>query len=282
MIGGKNPQIAGRISNMKMKLAWLTDIHLDFLESPQREEFFTSLKSRKMDTALISGDIGTSHNLVNLLREIDRELPIPVHFVLGNHDFYHSSISEVRAAMKMLCIASDRLHYLTASGVVRLSEKTTLIGHDSWADGRIGDYELSRVMLNDYFLIEDLRDLSKTERLSVMKALADEAASYLKINLSKALEISQTVILLTHVPPFREACWHEGEISGPDYLPHFSCKAVGDVILDIMKERPDKKLIVLCGHTHSSGEVRILKNLTAYTGGAVYGAPKIQRIFKFP
>jgi Icc-related predicted phosphoesterase len=111
--------------------------------------------------------------------------------------------------------------------------------------------------------------------------LADKAAEHLKINLSKALEISQTVILLTHVPPFREACWHEGKISGPDHLPHFACKVVGDAILDIMKEHLDKKLIVLCGHTHSSGEVKILDNLIVYTGGTAYGAPKVQRIFEF-
>jgi Icc-related predicted phosphoesterase len=264
-----------------MKLGWLTDIHLDLLEFSRKDEFFLALKSRKMDAVLISGDIGNSHGLVNLLTEIERELSLPIYFVMGNHDFYYGSIPEVRAAVKKLCSASEKLNYLTDLGVIKLSEETTLIGHDSWADGRFGDYDLSEVMLNDYFLIKDFKDLSKAERLHAMNTLADEAAIHLNINLPKALKISQTVILLTHVPPFREACWHEGKISGPDHLPHFACKAVGDVLYNIMEKHPDKKLILLCGHTHSSGEVKILDNLIVYTGDAAYGAPKIQRIFEF-
>ena len=48
----------------------------------------------------------------------------------------------------------------------------------------------------------------------------------------QALERFEHVLVLTHVPPFREACWHEGRISGDDYLPYFACKATGDVLLD--------------------------------------------------
>jgi len=64
-----------------------------------------------------------------------------------------------------------------------------------------------------------------------------------------------------HVPPFRNACWHEGKISDDEYLPHFACKAVGDVLVDVMKKYPEGKLTVLCGHTYSKGVANILPNL---------------------
>jgi 3',5'-cyclic-AMP phosphodiesterase len=43
-----------------------------------------------------------------------------------------------------------------------------------------------------------------------------------------------------------------------------------------MESRPNRKLTVLCGHTHGRGEVEILPNLKVLTGGAQYGKPEIQ------
>jgi hypothetical protein len=47
-----------------------------------------------------------------------------------------------------------------------------------------------------------------------------------------------------------------------------------------MTAHPDRRMTVLCGHTHSPGEAQILPNLQVLTGGAVYGAPTVQRIFE--
>lgn len=45
---------------------------------------------------------------------------------------------------------------------------------------------------------------------------------------------SQAIDPGPHVPPFREASWHQGRISDDDWLPHFTCKAVGDVLREAM------------------------------------------------
>lgn len=98
--------------------------------------------------------------------------------------------------------------------------------------------------------------------------------------LPQACERSKKVIVLTHVPPFREATWHEGHVSNDDWLPYFSCKAVGDVLVKVMESRPDCHLTVLCGHTHGGGVATILPNLQVITGAAVYGHPKIQQMIE--
>jgi len=41
-------------------------------------------------------------------------------------------------------------------------------------------------------------------------------------------------------------------------------------------------MVVLCGHTHSSGETQILPNLFVKTGRAEYGAPELQEIINVP
>jgi len=86
------------------------------------------------------------------------------------------------------------------------------------------------------------------------------------------------LILLTHVPPFKEACWFERQISDDDFLPHFTCSAVGDVLVEIMRAHPDCRLTVLCGHTHGEGEATILPNLLVKTGGAEYGKPRFNEL----
>lgn len=101
---------------------------------------------------------------------------------------------------------------------------------------------------------------------------------HLEAVLPTALSKFQSIIVATHVPPFREACWHRGKTSDDDWLPFFACKAVGDVLNAAMLQHPDKTMLVLCGHTHSPGEASILPNLTVYTGAAEYQKPIIQRV----
>ena len=77
--------------------------------------------------------------------------------------------------------------------------------------------------------------------------------------------------MLTHVPPFRDASWYAGRISSDEWLPGFSCKAIGDLLSDVAARRPKCRFTVLCGHTHGSGEARVRANVEVYTGEADYG-----------
>ena len=43
---------------------------------------------------------------------------------------------------------SKTIMYLSQSGVVELTPHTALVGHDGWADGRLGDFDGSDVILN--------------------------------------------------------------------------------------------------------------------------------------
>lgn len=48
------------------------------------------------------------------------------------------------------------MFWLPASGPQLLANNTILLGQDGWADGRLGDYQNSRVILNDSRMIADL------------------------------------------------------------------------------------------------------------------------------
>jgi 3',5'-cyclic-AMP phosphodiesterase len=266
-----------------VRAGWLTDIHLNFVDATSRVAFYEELRGHEFDALLIGGDIGEAPSVARLLDEIAEALRIPIYFVLGNHDFYRGSLAAVRQAIAGISAGSPStgdswLHWLPARGVVPLTAATALIGHDSWADGRCGDFFRSEVELNDYYQIAELTGLDKSQRYARLNALGDEAAAFLEARLREAVAGWRNVIALTHVPPFRESCWHEGRISDGDWLPHFCCRAVGERLASVMREFPARRLTVLCGHTHGAGEARILDNLVVLTGGAEYGSPKLQQV----
>jgi predicted MPP superfamily phosphohydrolase len=261
------------------RIAWLTDLHLEFVLSSEKiRALCESIVASAPDCVLIGGDTGIARSVKQYLLTLEEQLSLPIYFVLGNHDFYRGSIKQVRDLAAELSKTSKRLRWLPTEGIVGLTANTALIGHDSWADGRLGSSINSRVQLNDYLLIEELTGLYVRKRFKKLNELGDEAAEYFRRLLPKALKEYRNVILLTHVPPFKDACWHKGRISNDEYLPHFTCKAVGDVLMEIMKAHPDCNLTVLCGHTHGQGEAEVLPNLHVKTGGAEYGEPKLQEM----
>lgn len=263
-----------------MRYGWLTDIHLEFLDKNEAICFIQKVADQKLDGLLLTGDISTATQLTSHLQLFEELYRAPVYFVLGNHDYYGGSIESVREMVKKTCSESKWLHWLPECGIVQLSKDTCLIGHDGWADGRFGDYDRSRVLLNDYLKIQNFVKAGQLGRLALLNSLGDQAATHFHEILPGALEQYTHVIVLTHPPPFKESCWHEGEISDNDWLPHFSCKAVGDILEQHMARVPDKQMTVFCGHTHSSGNYNALPNLEVKTGGAQYGSPEIQKIIE--
>lgn len=265
------------------RAAWLTDIHLEFLRPDQIEGFVRTIAGHDPDVVMISGDISTARYLRRHLIYLAQHLKVPVCFVLGNHDFYGSDIPDVHTAMRRLTAENLGPIWLPEIGIVELAPGVALVGHDGWSDGRYGNFTRSNLMLNDYVQIKSLSRLTPHDRLKRLQALGDEGARYLEGILKQAVASYRRLIVLTHPPPFQEACWHEGKQAADDdpFLPHFTCKAIGDVLRHFSRAHPAHEFTVLCGHTHGSGEVQMYPNLRVITGGAEYEKPVVQRVLEF-
>lgn len=264
-----------------MKLAWLTDIHLNFIESDERQNFYNEIGAQ-CDRVVITGDIAEATSVKDILCEMVNCINKPIYFVLGNHDYYRGQINPVRSEMTALSEENKNLFWLPACGIQKLDKNTYMVGQDGWADGRFGDYQNSRVGLNDSRLIADLfqeKILGKNHLLEKMQQLADEDAKRLHADLMLAISKKpKKIIVLTHVPPFKESCMHQGKISDDDWLPYFSSKIIGDVLLQVAERNSAIEFLVFCGHTHSKSEYRPLKNLVIEAGKAEYSQPEIQKI----
>ncbi len=262
-----------------MKIAWTTDIHLEFLDEEGLRSYINFLSDKTFDILLISGDISTSGSISKHLDLLANSLRRPIYFCLGNHDYYGGKINGVRKSVKNTAAGNTFLNWMPKTGIAGLSDQVAIVGHGGWADGRLGDYKNSTVRISDFIYIQDLAMLNDEQKLKKMQELADEATEYFRINLPRVLDMAEHVIALTHVPPFQEAAWYGGKQSGPYWLPFFASEATGNVLMEVMGSRPEKQMTVLCGHTHGEGVVDILPNLKVITGKARYRKPDINRIF---
>jgi len=263
-------------------LAWATDVHLDFLEAPERRAFGERLGATGCWAVLLTGDISDQRALGRHLIEVAEHAGVPVFFVLGNHDYYHGSVASGRDLARAVCAKAPQLTWLHAAGVVSLQPSVALVGVDGWGDARLGAPDTTPILLNDFRFIEELAFQLAPERNARLRELGDESAAVLAPTLEAALRDHARVIVATHIPPFAEACWHEGALSNDDWLPFFTCDAVGDVVLRAADAYPDKQLEVYCGHTHSPGVARLRPNLVVHTGGARYGHPDLAGAIALP
>ncbi|MFO0693901.1 MAG: metallophosphoesterase [Polyangiales bacterium] len=256
-------------------LSWATDVHLDFLEDDERRAFARSVAATGCEGLLLTGDISDHRALARHLVELADAIDAPVWFVLGNHDYYHGSVASGREAVRALARRFTRLVWLHDADVLTLRPDVALVGVDGWGDARLGAPDTTPILLNDFRLIEELAWLSIDARNAALRAFGDESARVLERKLATALEGHARVIVATHVPPFREACWHEGALSGDEWLPFFTCHAVGEVLLRAADAQPSRRIEVYCGHTHSPGIAHLRDNLVVHTGGAEYGRPAV-------
>ena len=101
-----------------MRLAWSTDPHLEWLKS-KLNEFIDSLANSGAYAIIISGDLSSAEQIKYHLRKFS-ELPIPVYFVLGNHDIYGSSFEYVHTTVRKSVRNSKNLVWLSEADPLSL------------------------------------------------------------------------------------------------------------------------------------------------------------------
>lgn len=256
----------------------MTDLHLNFLKPLALKAFYAKVAAERPDALLVTGDTAEADTLAGFLGDL--AAIAPVYFVLGNHDFYRSTIREVRDRVRGL---GARLTWLPPRGPIKLTERVTMIGVDGWADARCGDLA-SKVQLSDWQLIGDLKNQDVKARIKALQDLGASEGRNLRIALERA-PAGVELLVLTHVPPFPEACVYDGKMSDPPWLPWFTCIATGEALLAHARANPGTKMTVLCGHSHGIGTYTPLPNLEVRTGGwpagvEGYGNPVVQQTFE--
>jgi hypothetical protein len=277
------------------KVAWITDPHFNFLRQPGAVKRFGEIvrETHDPECVILTGDIAESHNIVRLLTEFaqgvgDRQ----IYWIEGNHDYYKASIRKVRSALAAMQVPN--LVWLDSAEPV-LFDDFALVGKYSWYDALNGKPQSTQVTLYEFTAVGEFKRVynefewiymaqqgSRNPLLKLLRKYAAEAVAEVRPKLEAALKLRQHVIFATHVAPFEGAAWHEGKLSDADWQPWFSCKQMGDMLLEVAAAHPDHKILVLCGHSHSPGKYQAAPNLKVLTGKAEYGAPDLAGLLIAP
>ncbi len=260
-------------------LLWMSDLHLDYSTSRNYRKLLRELKTTDYDAAVITGDTAAADTLLQHLQTLAVACaPRSLYVVLGNHDFYGSSLYTTIRDVRMLCHKTPNLHHLQDHGVIQLNERTVLIGHHGWADARCGWGHDTFVRNPDHWCIDDFRRLNQEGRFDLMKDLGKASTDWIRQNLNTALCKAQTVIVATHVPAFPTSALYNGTPCGPCHTPHYVHSSLGGLLIGTARHNQQTQFIILSGHTHSEVQEQILLNLESRVAGATRGAPRIQGV----
>jgi predicted phosphohydrolase len=266
------------------QLLWATDLHLNFLKQIKSYnkqsvvEFakYISIEHPNANAWILTGDISDGLNIIDQLNYLSIGFQKPIYFVLGNHDFFHSSFNKINNEIRQLCKSNSNLINLN-NKIIDYNKDIVIIGTDGWYDARIGNTN-SRVDLNDFYIIEELfpgknyRDLL----ISIIRNKCDDYNNQLKLTLAKAYNTNKsTIIIATHVAPYVESAIYNGQPSDREWAPWFVNVNLGLFLEDEADNHPNINFVVLCGHSHSAMIYNHRNNLTVYTGPAKYGYPDI-------
>ncbi|MEK6879056.1 MAG: metallophosphoesterase [Nanoarchaeota archaeon] len=271
-----------------MQIIWLTDIHLDHVGKTEHGNFLNKIikianeNIREKTCVVVTGDIGNSMCTIPYMeswKTVLLEHDISLYFVYGNHDYYGSSVKVER---ERLASSTLKDNWLGGINSVVLSEKSALIGHDGWYDGGYANWFKSNIDMNDYYQIFEINRqwYDKGQIFEKINQLSMESAAHVFEQGTKLLSGStKTLVIATHIPPYRENSVFMGNISDDNWLPHFSSKHMGDAITNLGKNFPEKDIVVLCGHSHGQAKHMPLPNIVSFTSEARYKHPVISDVF---
>lgn len=277
------------------KYAWASDIHLDFLRNDEQKivKFTESLVKDNPTGIILTGDISTAKQLTYHLSIMERVAQRPIYFVLGNHDYYYGSIDEVRKNMHELSNISPFLKHLSTTPYVQLTPSTALVGCDGWYDCQHGDWKNSTFSMSDWQIIHDFLQVSggntgmyggggfnKGAIVSLARKLAHQSVQHIHDGIKAAAKYATSIIVATHVPPFKEAHVYNGRTADDNAQPWYTNKLLGDMLLDAAKAYPKIRFTCVAGHTHGRVKWQASSNLYCYVAGANYGKPALEQLIE--
>lgn len=259
------------------KYLWITDPHLNNLLPWQKYSFNSIIKKEQPTGIYLTGDISNGIWIKYDLKMLAK-IGVPVYFVLGNHEYFWSSIDAIHNKVRKVCDQYKNLIWLDDRDVVEINEETAVIGTRGWFDNDLGAPKWLRWKFEPW-IIKDFVKLSFKDQQLKFKELAGDSCRQIEVKLNMALEKGyKTIYLLTHFPPWTEVSNSDGMMNW-FWLAYNSNPKLGQTIEKIMVGRK-QRVVCLSGHTHHPEYVRISRNIECQVGEANFiGVPHSQKIY---
>jgi len=229
-----------------MHIQLLSDLHFEFHRDGGRS-FIKSLDPSGVDALVLAGDIDVASGLLQSLTAICRRFSgATVMYVPGNHEFYHSSLGEVRQILGQVQDKNRNFVWLD-KGAIEL-DGVRFLGATLWFPPSNAEPSVKR-LLSDFSVIEDFESWVYGENLN--------AVDFLKRSLRAG-----DVVVTHHLPSPRCV---SSRYANSVLNPFFVC----DLTRLILARKPR---FWMFGHTHDTiataiGETEMWCNPFGYARG---------------
>lgn len=255
-----------------LKYLWYTDTHLNVAFPWSKQRFVKQILDEEPKAVFLTGDISNGIKCCSDLEYLARKVDCPIYFVYGNHDVHYASIKVIHQELRFLCKKYDNLFWLTDLSPISLNDTTAVIGTEGWYDGLVGEAKHLKYS-TDWILVSEFRELPSHEaRLEKFRQMAQHSANLITKKLIDAFVNHDIVYVLTHFPPWKEATRELGVLKFTEKLwhPYNTNVTMGKAIEHVMLQYPNKKVVVLAGHTHTPVHITVANNIECIVGRAKY------------
>lgn len=209
----------------------MSDLHLEF-------DVLKDAQSPDADVAILAGDIWTGTKAIDWIKD---QFTIPVIYIAGNHEFYHTTRSVTLEKLKEKAKGTN-IHFLEKEHVE--IDGVTFFGATLWTDFELyGTPEYSMreacTCMNDYFLIKEDEVFSFGPRM----ALAEHKETLKALRELKETKNPEKLVVVTHHGPTRKSI-HEDHL-GSNLNPAYASN-----LEDVIKEISPQYWVH--GHVHDS------------------------------
>ena len=166
--GAPNPakeRATEKRSGGSLSLAISSDIHVEF-HRDHGAAFIAGMPDS--DVLVCAGDLGNAKTFAEALEALCRRYPHVI-YVMGNHEAYGSSISDVRRTLDAMDARLPGLHYLENNTCEIDGQR--FVGSTLWVP-RLPGIEVLEPMMNDFRLINDAPDAIYDENTRAVDWLA--------------------------------------------------------------------------------------------------------------
>jgi Icc-related predicted phosphoesterase len=151
-----------------MKIQVMSDLHFEF-HADSGKSFIASMSPVGYDALILAGDITIHHLLLLTLTTIcEKYQGIPVFYVCGNHEFYHSSIEAIRDVVSKIGVPN--FHFLDNSVVTH--QGVRFVGTTLWFERNAFTHPVER-QLSDFHYIQNFKEDVIVEHEKAKKFLTD-------------------------------------------------------------------------------------------------------------
>lgn len=254
-----------------MKIDVTSDWHLNWFDDDRlRQECYSTLVDKcsgKNDSEVlfICGDIcdnleGALTKQDNIQNQFITDVLVDVcgqyqdvYLVLGNHDYWHNTISTEERLKKIIpVLLGSHVHLLSFNETIPLTDNIDLIGGTYWTNLNPEEQLTAMVGMNDYRYIKNFFPLNSSETHEKNKEFIRE----------KLKNKDRRYVILTHHCPSNRGITEE--YRGSSLNPCFSNND------DDLFTENDNILFWCYGHSHSQKITRVTDNTTLVNNSADY------------